>query len=96
MTVKFEGSVMQVGNSLTVTIPHEIAKHMDLERGDIVELWVSNHRMVMEKKVMASCSRYSLVLHEDLRVEPKYSPMKPNTNAKTMNRPVLTVSPIIS
>jgi antitoxin component of MazEF toxin-antitoxin module len=51
VTVKFEGSVIQVGNSLRVTIPHEIAKHMDLERGDIVELWVNNHGMVMEKKV---------------------------------------------
>jgi antitoxin component of MazEF toxin-antitoxin module len=51
MTVKFEGSVMQVGNSLRVTIPHEIAKHMDLVRGDIVELSVNDHSMVMEKKV---------------------------------------------
>jgi antitoxin component of MazEF toxin-antitoxin module len=51
MTVKFEGSVMQVGNSLRVTIPHEIAKHMGLDRGDVVELWADNHSMVMEKKV---------------------------------------------
>jgi antitoxin component of MazEF toxin-antitoxin module len=51
MTIKFEGSVMQVGNSLRVTIPQEIAKHMDLEKGDIVELWVNNHSMIMEKKV---------------------------------------------
>jgi bifunctional DNA-binding transcriptional regulator/antitoxin component of YhaV-PrlF toxin-antitoxin module len=52
MTVKFEGSVMQVGNSLRVTIPQEIAKHMGLERGDVVELWADNHSMVMEKKVL--------------------------------------------
>jgi bifunctional DNA-binding transcriptional regulator/antitoxin component of YhaV-PrlF toxin-antitoxin module len=51
MTVKFEGSVMQVGSSLRVTIPHEIVKHMSLERGDIVEFWVNNHSMLMEKKV---------------------------------------------
>jgi bifunctional DNA-binding transcriptional regulator/antitoxin component of YhaV-PrlF toxin-antitoxin module len=52
MTVKFEGSVMQVGNSLRVTIPQEIARHMGLERGDLVELWADNHSMVMEKKVL--------------------------------------------
>ena len=51
MAVKFEGSVMQVGNSLRITIPQEIAKHLNLERGDAVELWVSNHSMVMEKKM---------------------------------------------
>jgi bifunctional DNA-binding transcriptional regulator/antitoxin component of YhaV-PrlF toxin-antitoxin module len=49
--VKFEGSIMQVGNSLRITIPQEIAKHLDLDRGDAVELWVNNHSMVMEKKV---------------------------------------------
>jgi antitoxin component of MazEF toxin-antitoxin module len=45
-----EGSVMQVGNSLIITVPQEIAKHLNLERGDAVELWVSNHTMLMEKK----------------------------------------------
>jgi|GEM_PF-2118949 len=51
MSVKFEGSVMQVGNSLRIIIPQEIAKHLNLERGDAVELWVSNHSMLMEKKI---------------------------------------------
>jgi bifunctional DNA-binding transcriptional regulator/antitoxin component of YhaV-PrlF toxin-antitoxin module len=51
MPVKFEGSVMQVGNSLRITIPQEIAKHLNLDRGDPVELWVNNHSMVLEKKV---------------------------------------------
>ena len=51
MPVKFEGSVMQVGNSLRITIPKEIAKHLNLDRSDTVELWVDNHSMVMEKKV---------------------------------------------
>jgi bifunctional DNA-binding transcriptional regulator/antitoxin component of YhaV-PrlF toxin-antitoxin module len=49
--VKFEGSVMQVGNSLRITIPKEIAKHLNLNRCDAVELWVNDHSMVMEKKV---------------------------------------------
>jgi antitoxin component of MazEF toxin-antitoxin module len=51
MPLKFEGSVMQVGNSLRITIPQEIAKHLSIERGDAVELWVENHSMIMEKKV---------------------------------------------
>jgi antitoxin component of MazEF toxin-antitoxin module len=53
MAVRFEGSVMQVGSSLRITIPQEVAKHLDIGRGDKVELWVSNHSMVMEKKVFA-------------------------------------------
>jgi bifunctional DNA-binding transcriptional regulator/antitoxin component of YhaV-PrlF toxin-antitoxin module len=43
---------MQVGNSLRITIPQEIARHLDLERGDAIELWVNDHSMVMEKKVL--------------------------------------------
>ena len=50
MPVKFESSVMQVGNSLRITIPQEISKYLNLEKGDIVELWASNHSILVEKK----------------------------------------------
>lgn len=50
LPVKFESSVMQVGNSLRITIPQEISKYLDIEKGDRVELSVSNHSMVLEKK----------------------------------------------
>ena len=50
MSVKFEETVMQVGDSLRIVIPKEIAKQLDLEKGDAVELWVSNDSMLMEKK----------------------------------------------
>ena len=50
MPVKFESSVMQVGNSLRITIPQELARYLDLAKGDIVELWTSNHSLVLEKK----------------------------------------------
>jgi len=50
MPVKFELSVMQVGNSLRITIPKEIAKYMQLKKGDTVELWVDNSRVIVEKK----------------------------------------------
>jgi antitoxin component of MazEF toxin-antitoxin module len=66
MTVKFEGSVMQVGNSLRVTIPKEIAKHMALERGDVVELWVDNHSIILEKKVFVYDAIWSF--QEDILV----------------------------
>lgn len=50
MPVKFEVSVMQVGKSLRITIPKEIRKHLNLVKGDSVELWVNNHSIIMEKK----------------------------------------------
>lgn len=48
--VKFEISVVQVGKSLKITIPKEVARHLDLEKGDTVELWVDNQHMIVEKK----------------------------------------------
>ena len=50
LPVKFESSVMQVGNSLRITIPQEISKYLDIEKGDIIELWTNNHSIVLEKK----------------------------------------------
>ena len=52
MSVKFEGTVLKVGNSLRIVIPQEIANQLNLGRDDAVELWVSNHSMVMEKKTL--------------------------------------------
>lgn len=49
MPIKFELSVMQVGNSLRVTIPKEVAKHLKLAKGDIIQLWVDNDRVILEK-----------------------------------------------
>jgi putative addiction module antidote len=50
MPIKFELSVMQVGNSLRVTIPKEVAKHLDIQKGDTVEMWVDNSTILMKKK----------------------------------------------
>jgi AbrB family looped-hinge helix DNA binding protein len=50
LPVKFEVSVMQVGKSLRITIPKEIGKHLNIVKGDLVELWVDNHNIVVEKK----------------------------------------------
>ena len=48
--VKFELSVMQVGNSLRITIPVEVAKHLNIEKGNTVQLWVDNQHIIVEKK----------------------------------------------
>ena len=38
MSVKFEGTIKKVGNSLKIDIPQEIANQLNLERGDAVSL----------------------------------------------------------
>jgi AbrB family looped-hinge helix DNA binding protein len=50
MPVKFEVSVMQVGSSLRITIPKEIANHVNIKKGDMVSLWVDDGHIIAEKK----------------------------------------------
>ena len=50
MPVKFEISVVLVGKSLKVTIPKEIANHLQLKKGDTVYMWVDNNHVIIEKK----------------------------------------------
>jgi AbrB family looped-hinge helix DNA binding protein len=50
MPLKIEVSVMQVGNSLRITIPKEVATHLDLKKGDKVQLWAENSHVCLEKK----------------------------------------------
>ena len=50
LPVKFESSVMQVGNSLRITIPQEISKYLDIKKGDILQVWTNNHNILIEKK----------------------------------------------
>lgn len=50
MPVKFVISVVQVGKSLKITIPVEVARHLELEKGDTVQLWVDNQHIIVEKK----------------------------------------------
>jgi bifunctional DNA-binding transcriptional regulator/antitoxin component of YhaV-PrlF toxin-antitoxin module len=51
MPIRFEISVVQVGKSLKITIPIEVAKHLRIKKGDVVDLWVDNNHMIVEKKV---------------------------------------------
>ena len=48
--VKFEISVVLVGKSLKVTIPKELCKHLDLKKGDIIEMWSDNSHVILAKK----------------------------------------------
>jgi len=50
MPVKFELSVMQVGNSLRITIPKEIVKYLNLKKGNTVFMWIDNKHIIVEKK----------------------------------------------
>ena len=50
MTVKFAVSVMQVGSSLRITVPKEVAAHLNLKKGDMVSMWTDNNHVVLEKK----------------------------------------------
>lgn len=49
--VKFKIKVVQVGNSLKVTIPKEIVEHVHLKKGDTIEMWADDSHIIIEKKV---------------------------------------------
>ncbi len=50
MPLKIEVSVMQVGNSLRITIPKEVATHLNLKKGDTVQFWADENHVYFEKK----------------------------------------------
>ena len=50
MPVKFEVSVVLVGKSLKVTIPKEICQHINLKKGDKINMWADNSHIIIEKK----------------------------------------------
>lgn len=50
MPVKFEISVVMVGKSLKVTIPVAVAKHLSISKGDMVDMWVDDHQIIIKKQ----------------------------------------------
>ena len=50
MPIKFEVSVMQVGNSLRITVPKEVALHLQIKKGDKLIMYSDNSHVVIEKK----------------------------------------------
>ncbi len=49
--VKFTIKVVQVGNSLKVTIPKEMVEHVGLQKGDRIQMWADDGHIIIEKKV---------------------------------------------
>jgi AbrB family looped-hinge helix DNA binding protein len=49
MPLKLKVSVMQVGNSLRITLPKEVAAHLDVKKGDKVQMWTDNGHVILEK-----------------------------------------------
>jgi len=50
MPIKFEVSVMQVGSSLRITIPRQVANHLDIKKGDKLVMYSDNSHVVLAKK----------------------------------------------
>lgn len=50
MPIKFEVSVMQVGSSLRVTVPKEVAQHLQIKKGDKLVMYSDNSHVILEKK----------------------------------------------
>jgi AbrB family looped-hinge helix DNA binding protein len=50
MPIKFEVSVMQVGNSLRITVPRQVAQHLQIKKGDKLIMYSDNGHIIIEKK----------------------------------------------
>jgi len=50
VVVRFEMKVCEIGHSLRVTIPQEIAKALDIKAGETVYVWTDDVRVLVEKK----------------------------------------------
>lgn len=50
MPIEFEISVVKVGNSLRMTIPKQITKAMNLNKGDVLLVGMTNGDMIVKKR----------------------------------------------
>lgn len=50
MPVQFEVKAVQIGNSLKITIPKELVKHLKIMKGDTITLWADDSHIIVEKK----------------------------------------------
>lgn len=50
MPVKFKVSVIQNEKSLRITVPKELAAHLELKKGDFVVMWADNSHVILEKE----------------------------------------------
>jgi len=52
MPVYFERKAKRSGGSIVVAIPPEILKALGIQEGDLLVLWVSKNRLIVEKEVV--------------------------------------------
>ena len=49
MPVKFRRTAFRTGDSYRITIPMEIIRALDIKSKDILEIWLNNSQIIMEK-----------------------------------------------
>ena len=49
MPVKFRRTVFRTGDSFRITIPMEIIRALDIKSKDVLEIWLNNSQIIMEK-----------------------------------------------
>ena len=49
MPVKFRRTVFRTGDSFRITIPMEIIRALDIKSKDVLEIWLNNTQIIMEK-----------------------------------------------
>jgi len=54
MVVKFKMKLQKIGASLRVTIPQPVAETLGLEAGDVLDLYVDNSHIIIEKAAKTS------------------------------------------
>ncbi len=50
MPIIFKIKAVKVGNSIRMTIPKEIVEHLQIKKGDVLEVSVTNGEMSVKKK----------------------------------------------
>jgi AbrB family looped-hinge helix DNA binding protein len=47
--IPFKVKIAKIGNSLRITIPKPVADYLELSKGDILEIVVTDHNMTVKK-----------------------------------------------
>ncbi|MEM3506071.1 MAG: AbrB/MazE/SpoVT family DNA-binding domain-containing protein [Candidatus Bathyarchaeia archaeon] len=49
MPVKFKRKIVKIGGSYRITIPMEIIQTLKIKSGEPMDIWLDDHRIMMEK-----------------------------------------------
>jgi AbrB family looped-hinge helix DNA binding protein len=50
MSLKLRRTISESGRSLVLRIPKDVERTLSLKSGDIVDIWVENNKIVIEKQ----------------------------------------------